>query len=120
MPRRRDHPLLCALGARIRQLRLERGLTQQALAAAVGVEAETVSRVETGSVAMSIANLALVAVALECALPDLFAVGAPIPPSALTDGEREALRVFRALDSRGQSVFVEIARTLGRHFVARE
>ena len=120
MPRRRDHPLLCALGARIRQLRLERGLTQQALAAAVGVEAETVSRVETGSVAMSIANLALVAVALECALPDLFAVGAPIPPSALTDGEREALRVFRGLDGRGQAVFVEIARTLGRHFVARD
>jgi transcriptional regulator with XRE-family HTH domain len=120
MPRRRDHPLLRALGGRIRHLRQQRGLTQQALAAAVGVEAETVSRVETGAVAMSIANLALVSAALECTLSDLFAVAAPVPPSALTDGEREALRVFRALDGRGQSAFVEVARVLGRHLAPRD
>jgi transcriptional regulator with XRE-family HTH domain len=118
MPRRRDHPLLCALGGRIRQLRQARGLTQQVLATAVGVEPETVSRVETGSVAMSIANLGRVAQVLECSLADLFEVAAPVPPSSLTDGEREVLRLFRTLDARGQAVVVDVARAVGRHLDA--
>jgi transcriptional regulator with XRE-family HTH domain len=58
MARRRDHELLAALGARLREVRTARGFTQERLADAIGVRTATISRFETGQVGFSITTLA--------------------------------------------------------------
>ena len=58
MPRNRDQELLRQIGRRVGQIRADRGLTQEVLAEAVGLEPVTVSRWETGDRALSVSTLA--------------------------------------------------------------
>ncbi len=54
-----------ALGAKIKELRIERGLSQRQLAAKIGVAANTVSQYESGKSKTSIDVLANIALVLD-------------------------------------------------------
>ena len=66
-----------ALVARnIRRLRVDKGLSQEALAVDAGIDRTYVSRLERGLENPSVAVLEKLAVALRASIPDLFAVPA--------------------------------------------
>ena len=61
-----------AIGNRIRDLRLERNLTQEALAERAGLDRKTVNRIETGTVSARLDQLLLIASGLRVHITDLF------------------------------------------------
>ena len=62
------------LGARLRELRLKRGLSQQALAERVGVPQTHVSAMELGVKFPNLLTILRLAVALDCKVTDLTSV----------------------------------------------
>lgn len=60
------------VGQNIAGRRKMRGLTQEALAFLVGIEQQSLSRIEKGRVAPHFERLAAFAEALQCSVPDLF------------------------------------------------
>src|SRR5947208_3141815 len=60
------------LGQRLRELRLERGLTQEQAAEMIGIHAKYMPRVEAGRANLTVDTLIAAAVAYEVALSDLF------------------------------------------------
>jgi transcriptional regulator with XRE-family HTH domain len=120
MPRRRDNELLDQVGRRIQRLRLERGLTQRQLAEAVGVEPESVSRAETGSISFSLTNLSEVARVLCVGLGDLVDCERPAPPAPPPPQDHEELlRAFTALDATGRVAALGAVRGIGEALGAR-
>jgi DNA-binding XRE family transcriptional regulator len=71
------------LGARIAEHRTAIRLTQAELAERVGVQPETISRIETGHRAASIARAAQIAEALHLELHELFRLQSPTDPKAV-------------------------------------
>lgn len=120
MPRRRDKDLLAAIGARIQKIRQERGLTQQRLAEAIGVESETVSRAETGAVAMSLANLQRIADALQCTLADLVDQSRVLPSAERRPDEVEVLHLLSGLDEEGRATALDLIRVLAKRWRQRD
>ena len=110
MPRRRDQDLLNLIGGRIRRARTDRGLSQQELAQLAAIEPETMSRVETGTTAMSLANLARIAGALGVRLGDLVDAERELPAPELPPAELELLRLTRRLDAPGVELLLALAR----------
>lgn len=70
--------LVHSVGMTISARRKARGLTQAQLAEAMGIEKETVSRIETGVISATLTRLAQIAGILECPVSALFLR----PPSA--------------------------------------
>ncbi len=70
-------------GARVRQLRTERGWSQEAFADRAGLHRTYVGSIERGEQNISLANIERVAATLGVSLADLFATFAevPTPPS---------------------------------------
>ncbi len=68
----RPNPFLRQLGARVRQLREEAGLSQEALADQAGLDRSYMSGIERGIRNVSILNLVKIAKALNRPLPTLF------------------------------------------------
>lgn len=66
-----DMDIESLVGQNIRRLRLERGLTQEALAFDVGVAARHLGRIERGSISSTIGVLSRIAQVLECPLTRL-------------------------------------------------
>ena len=62
---------LSAFGQRIRQYRSQRGMTQQQLAEAAGLDRKTVSRVENARFSPTLANVFALAAALGVTVTDL-------------------------------------------------
>jgi len=62
-------------GPRIRQLRLDAGLTQRQLADSTGIDMSNLSRIETGATEATVPTLSRIAEALDVSLPALFAAG---------------------------------------------
>jgi len=60
-------------GPRIRQLRLDAGLTQRQLADSTGIDMSNLSRIETGATDATVPTLVRIAKALDVSLPALFA-----------------------------------------------
>ncbi|MFL5346728.1 MAG: helix-turn-helix transcriptional regulator [Hyalangium sp.] len=60
------------LGKRLRQLRLERGLTQEQAAEAIGVHPKHMIKMEQGGANLTVATLVAAAVAFKVPLRDLF------------------------------------------------
>lgn len=56
------------IGARIKQLREQRGMTQAQLAEACGMKAPNIARIETGRYSTGIDILAKIAKALDCTI----------------------------------------------------
>lgn len=63
--------MLKAVGARIREVRLERGLSQDQLAYAIPLDRAHVGLIESGKTAPTVKTLVKFAVALECEVGDL-------------------------------------------------
>ena len=115
MPRRHDPDLLRAVGARLAELRRARGLTQEALAEATGLEPLSISRCEVGGRALSLTNLAVVADALGVALGGIVDVERRCPVPERSPEESQRLRMWRGLPDaerdRAQRMMREFART---------
>ena len=60
------------LGDRLRQLRLERGFTQEQAAEAIGVHPKHIIKMEQGAANVTVATLVAVSVAFKVPLRDLF------------------------------------------------
>src|SRR5689334_2297788 len=71
MPRPSPHPLLGIIGARLRSLRRERGLSQEALADRADIDRSYMSGVERGLRNISVLNLERLAKALDVRLVEL-------------------------------------------------
>lgn len=72
----RDEKLLKAFGARVRHLRLERGLTMEVLADQARIDYTQVARVEHGVSNTSISTASAIAKGLGVQLSELFTFGA--------------------------------------------
>jgi transcriptional regulator with XRE-family HTH domain len=73
-----------AFGARIRELRTERGLSQEALALAAGMSTPYLSDVERGKRSPGLDMIVALAVALDLSLSELFA-GVSVGEQSRTD-----------------------------------
>ena len=60
-----NHPELAAIGAAVRAARLKKGLSQEALADAAGVDRSYLGGIERGEHNLAVINLAKIAAALE-------------------------------------------------------
>jgi transcriptional regulator with XRE-family HTH domain len=108
MPRRTDEELLRAVGARIRQLREARGLTQQALAERIDLGQFTYSRYETGRRSPPISVLSRVAEALGVPLAALFEEP---DESSGEPGRDEWLWLWEQLGAKGREIVLATARS---------
>jgi transcriptional regulator with XRE-family HTH domain len=82
-PAPRRHPTDITVGAHIRLTRKARGVSQQALAEAVGLTFQQIQKYETGANRVSASKLAEIAAALEVSVAELF--GDDASASGLTD-----------------------------------
>jgi transcriptional regulator with XRE-family HTH domain len=70
--RKKHHPAVKAVGARLKALRLQKGLSQEALAHAARLERAYISGVERGQFNVSVSSLGYLADALDVPLSELF------------------------------------------------
>jgi transcriptional regulator with XRE-family HTH domain len=86
----RDHAIDMQIGLRLRLLRVDRGLSQEALGAAIGVTFQQVQKYETGSNAIASTRIPLLCRALRIVPNDLFDgldfEGEPVPIGAIAMG----------------------------------
>ncbi|TKC97867.1 helix-turn-helix transcriptional regulator [Polyangium fumosum] len=81
MPRRQtNHPLLRALGAHIRNVRLDRRMSLTDLADASGVTKGALSSIENGRVNMTITTCVKIAVGLGLRVEDMIPGGLEVSP----------------------------------------
>ena len=67
----RDASLLTSIGLKVRELRLERNLSQESLAIECGVPSSQINRIELGKVNFTVSYLSKLAKALQVNLKDL-------------------------------------------------
>ena len=72
MPSQREHEIQKRFGARVRELRRDKGLSQEALALACGLDRTYVGSVERGERNISLVNIHLIASALRVPAKVLF------------------------------------------------
>lgn len=71
-----------AIGNNVKRMRLERGLSQDALAREVGIATRHIGRIERGTISATIGLLARIATALGCEIGDIVEEkNAPMPPN---------------------------------------
>jgi transcriptional regulator with XRE-family HTH domain len=112
VPKKRDHDLLREIGRRVARARRDRGWTQERLAEAIGIEAVTMSRWETGDRALSISTLADVARVLGVRLGDLLDADRPLPAPRHGAEQTELLRVFGRLPPARRELLLRLAHEL--------
>ncbi len=96
------------LGARIREVRKARGVTQEWLAEKVGVDPKQISRIEGGKSFPSMDTLESIAINLQVEMKDLLDFG----HLAEGDLDDEALRVFRMMDEKTKRMTIKILRSI--------
>lgn len=113
------------VGARIRQLRLARGLTQDQLADLVGVQEKTVSRWEKGRHSGYMSNIKALADALEVEQEEI--TGTPPAPLGLgaradqVDGGFEEFRAYVAnIEARLERIETALTDTDGESLLTRQ
>lgn len=118
-PESQPHPIDMAVGARIRLTRKARGVSQQALAEAVGLTFQQIQKYERGANRVSASKLAEIAAALQVSVSELF--GTDAAASGLTDeladllgapGALELLKTYGRLRRAQQSALVGFLGTL--------
>lgn len=106
MPKRKitgDSKFAEAVGDRVQKLRLDRRLSQAALATAVGVEPHTLSRWERGVRPIPLVMLPVVAHALGTRVTDLVDVDVSEVPK-LSNGDAIVLAKWNALDEQHKAL----------------
>ena len=76
-PRYRDDEVVKRIGAKIRQIRLEKGISQMKFAHKCQLELSTINRIELGKVNPSISLIFLLADKLEVEASDLIRIARP-------------------------------------------
>lgn len=120
------------IGEKIRQLRRERGLTQEELALELDTAASTVSRIENDERTPSLDMLVRLAASLQVGMGELFSSSAPqaVPANTLAEDDQalrlygkdnslpedymELRRWFRNLTPENQRIALELIKTLVR------
>ncbi|MPS74429.1 MAG: XRE family transcriptional regulator [Chryseobacterium sp.] len=67
-----DAKILKSIGAKIREIRLQKNMTQKELAFTLDIEISQITRIETGKINTSILNLIKISKALEVDVTELF------------------------------------------------
>lgn len=91
------------LSNRIRAVRKARGLSLQEVAAKLGVEHTTISRLERGEMKITGEYLASLSAALECSPVELIA---DLGDVARNDREREALELMRSMEPQAAAAWL--------------
>lgn len=103
------------VGARIRAARAERGLTQEALAARIGVSRSAVAQWETERAGQIRGNLGRIAEALAVSVEFLlFGADKQAPREAISGDELALLRLYRELSPEDRAMLLTTARRLAR------
>ena len=104
---------LDGVGERIRDVRRERGWTQDELAVAVGVSRSAVAQWETGRAGQLSANLSRIAGALGVGVEFLLHGSDKLAPNAAATGDEWALlRLYRECSPADRTMLVRMARRL--------
>lgn len=103
-----DPDLLAAIGRRLQQARVARGLSQAELAERIAIEPVTLSRYETGARGPSITTLRDAARVLGITLADLVADERPLPQPAQDPRIQRALHLLGGLDAHHLDLAVRI------------
>lgn len=98
------------IGLRVRDLRKAGGRTQEALAAAAGLQAETVSRIETATVSADISSLAYLARALGVGIADIVDPERPLPSGGLESADIEILLAAKRLSPEAREALIRLMR----------
>jgi transcriptional regulator with XRE-family HTH domain len=110
-----DDASLREAGERIRVARRERGLTQEDLAASVGVSRSAVAQWETGRSGQVRGNMARIARALQVDVEYLLYGNRPRDPLKITGADELALlRLYRACLPQDRQTLLFTARRLAR------
>lgn len=105
-----------AIGARIREVRRERGITQDELSERVGVSRSAVAQWETGRAGQVTGNLSRIADALEVTVEYLmFGQDKRSPGEAHKGDELALLRLYRECEPEDRNMILRTARRLARH-----
>lgn len=111
------HPIDVQIGQRVRLERVKAGLTQQELAARVGVKFQQLQKYETAANRISGSKLWLIAEALGVHVCELFPSSAGAP-AIETDGadirDLRLVRDLKCLDGDKKQAVVNLVRTLTR------
>lgn len=103
------------IGTRIREARADRGLTQDQLAAEVGVSRSAVAQWETGRTGQVTGNLSRIAAALQLPVEHLVHGDNKRAPSEARQGDELALlRLYRECDPEDRQMLLRTARRLVR------
>lgn len=94
------------IGSRIKEARRKKGWTQAQVSVALRVQSEAVSRYETGSVPVSLAQLFKIAAVLGVGVHELL----NIPATQLAVEEVALVNEWRLLDERGRRLLMEMLR----------
>lgn len=104
------------IGLAVRMLRQERQWPQEELAFRCHTTGATISRIEQGKTAPSIAMLESLAQGLETSAHALIALaeGVSLPQSTRTEApiDREAAQLFQALPAEQKPVFIQLMRAV--------
>lgn len=102
-----------AIGERIRDIRRQRGITQEGLAEAVGVSRSAVAQWETGRAGQVTGNLTRVADVLGVHVAVLLGANPRgAPPSKLSGDEMALLRLYRESSAGDRQELLRVARRL--------
>ena len=103
------------VGARIREIRAAHGLTQEALAAAIGVTRSAVAQWETDRAGQVRSNLPRLAAALDVSVEYLlFGEDKRGPLQAATGDELALLRLYRECDADDRAFVLRTVQRLAR------
>lgn len=103
--------LIHSVGVTIATRRKAKGLTQAQLAEALGIEKETVSRIETGAISTTLSRLVQIADVLECPVCALFPVttiSAPTGSDSYSDQLKYIATLLESLDSERRLMVVRL------------
>lgn len=103
------------LGKRVREHRLARGLTQGQLAEKVGVETETISRLERGSTLPSLLKIEELAATLQTSLTDLIGGSS----SLVSDQAIQLEKLLDGLDENDRNLILKVARLQREHLLKK-
>jgi len=105
---------LRALGARLAQIRRDRGLTQEQLAELAGVDPQTIQRAENGRTALSLVRLRGIAKVMGVGLADLFTAELEaVPAEPWGDNELQAMAAYRAIPADRKPWALKVLKALG-------
>lgn len=102
----RDKKIACEIGDLIAKRRRALSLTQGQIAEKIGVETETISRIERGAVLPPLSRLADIAKVLKCSLNEL------IKDNSSVDRSASLTKILSDLSDKDSKLLIEVVEKL--------